>query len=418
MNKQWRRQFHCYSDRRYPQHFHENNSKSADCRASLTATRSFFAAGLLSTLFLSLTMGSGFAIQAVRVAGEFNLPLGISAPPGDTGRLFIVEQTGKIKLLKLPGGTVNAIPSLDISSKVSLGGEQGLLAMAFDPNYATNGRSFISYTTPGGSFGACLSHVAELNVSADPDVADPATEVELLTIDQPQTNHNVHWLGFSQRQGDEGNLYISSGDGGKNCDKGPGHIEPGGNGQSTQTLLGKILRIHPEDTPGAYTIPPDNPFAGSPTDKEEIWVYGLRNPWRASWDRKTRTMFIADVGQATREEIDIQEPSNPGGGDNYGWRIREGFVQSPCSDDPTPPDAVDPILDYPHTTGICVIGGYLYRGNRVRPLRGLYVVADTYGPDGGDFTGRIWTLRYNGQRASDFQDITSRLFPTRIGNFP
>ena len=126
-------------------------------------------------------------------------------------------------------------------------------------------------------------------------------------------------------------------------------------------------------------------------------------------------MFIADVGQSTREEIDVQKPSNPGGGENYGWRFKEGFVQSPCSVPTPPPGLTDPIFDYPHSTGICIIGGYLYRGNKVPELRGLYVFADTYGPIGGDFTGRIWTLDYDGRTASNFQDITSKLFPTRVG---
>src|SRR5207244_4145521 len=154
---------------------------------------------------------------------------------------------------------------------------------------------------------------------------------------------------------DANNLYIASGDGGHFNDKGIGHIEPGGNAQSTQTLLGKMLRIHMEDS-GAYTIPPDNPFAGSDTEAQEIWAFGLRNPYRDSFDRLTGTMFIADVGQMSREEVDVQLPSIPGGGENYGWRVREGFIQNPAyPDDPPPPDAVDPIIDYPHTTGQCVI---------------------------------------------------------------
>ena len=142
-----------------------------------------------------------------------------------------------------------------------------------------------------------------------------------------------------------------------------------------------MLRIHPEATPGTYTIPPDNPFYGSTRDKQGIWLYGLRNPRRASWDRQTGRMFIADVGQATREEIDVRLPSNPGGGGNYGWRFKEGFVQSPCSQPTPPPGLTDPIFDYPHTTGMCIIGGYVYRGTRVRDLRGVYVFADAYGPD-------------------------------------
>ncbi len=330
-----------------------------------------------------------------------------------------MEQTGKIKIIKIPARTVNAVPFLDLSSIVSIGGEQGVLGMAFDPNYATNGRFYVSYTTNGGIYGTNIDHIVEFQVSADPDIADPDSETALIVVDHPQTQHQMHTMGFSPRPGDEGNLYIASGDGGGTCDRGIGHTEPGGNGQSTQNMFGKILRFHPEATPGTYTIPPDNPFFGSPTDQQEIWVYGLRNPFQFSWDRRTRAMFIADVGQASREEIGVQKPSNAGGGENYGWRVREGFIRSPCAqDDPEPPNAVDPIFDYPHTTGICIIGGYVYRGTKVRELRGLYVFADCFGPDGGDFTGRIWTFQYDGHTVSNFQDITSQLFPTRVGNFP
>src|SRR5262249_24880899 len=149
------------------------------------------------------------------------------------------------------------------------------------------------------------------------------------------------------------NLYIATGDGGNANDQGPGHIEPGGNAQSTQTLLGKMLRIHIEDS-GTYTIPPNDPFAGSPTDKQEIFCFGLRNPFRCSFDRQTGNLWIGDVGQDTREEVDLQPASNPGGGENYGWRVREGFIQNPVyPNDPPPPDALDPVVDYTHNnTGI------------------------------------------------------------------
>ena len=203
-------------------------------------TRYPFSVGLILALGLLLTSRPSYAIEAVRVAGGFEMPLGISAPPGDTGRLFIVEQTGRIKIIKLPGGTVNPAPFLNISAKISLGGEQGLLGLAFDPSYASNGRFYVTYTTPGGSFGTCVSHVAEFFVSANPDVADPGSEASLIVVDHPQEQHQMHWMGFSRRPGDEGNLYISSGDGGMFCDMGPGHIEPGGNGQETKRYSGKF----------------------------------------------------------------------------------------------------------------------------------------------------------------------------------
>jgi glucose/arabinose dehydrogenase len=315
---------------------------------------------------------------------------------------------------------VKPIPFLDLSTVVSLSGEEGLVGLAFDPNYTTNGRFYVYYVAPGGSFGQGVSHVALFRVSSDPNIANPASERTLLTFDQPQNNHNGGWIGFSPRVGDEGNLYIATGDGGSSNDQGMGHIEPGGNAQNTTTLLGKILRIHPNDRPvGSYSIPANNPFAGSSTERQEIWAFGLRNPFRNSFDRLTGTMFIGDVGQSSREEIDAQPASNPGGGENYGWRVREGSIQNPAyPNDPVPPGAVDPAYDYPRSVGQTVIGGYIYRGDRINPLRGTYIFADYLGPDSGNFTGRIFTLDIRGTKARNFQDITADLFPTRIGNFP
>ena len=359
-------------------------------------------------------------LDAVRLAGGFNLPVFLTAPPGDTSRLFVVQQSGEIRIIDLATQTVKATPFLDLSDVVSLQGEEGLLGLAFDPNYATNGRFYVYYVAPGGSFGQGVSHVALFRVSSNPDIANAASEKTLLTFDQPQTNHKGGWIGFSPRVGDEGNLYIASGDGGNANDQGPGHIEPGGNAQNTTTLLGKMLRIHPNDRPaGSYSIPADNPFAGSDTDRQEIWAFGLRNPFRNSFDRVTGTMFIADVGQDSREEIDAQRASNLGGGENYGWRVREGLIQNPAyPNDPVPPGAVNPAYDYPHSVGQTVIGGYVYRGSQIKALRGTYVFADYLGPDSGNFTGRIFTLNFKGIRARNFQDITADLFPTSIGGFP
>ena len=391
--------------------------KTTDSCAFLRAIRGFFTVGFLTAVVLILTPRTGYALQAVLIAGGFDQPLGIAAPPGDTGRLFVVEHTGKIKIIKLPSGTVNPIPFLDVSAELFTGNEPGLLAMAFDPNYAVNGRFYISYTAPPIGHESCINKIAEFTVSADPDIADPGSETALLSVPEPQPTHKMNGLGFSPIPGDEGNLYIGSGDGGGECDDDAGHIEPGGNSQSINTLMGKMLRIHPEDTPGTYSIPPGNPFAGMPPPvKQEIYAYGLRQPWRFSWDRRTRAMFIADVGGGLREEIDVKKTSDPAGA-NYGWRVREGLVQSPCPQD-APGPFVDPVFDYDHSVGQSVVGGYVYRGSLVRQFKGLYVFADYLGPESGDFTGRIWTLKYNGQVASDFRDVTSRLFPTRIGNFP
>jgi hypothetical protein len=357
-------------------------------------------------------------LDAALVAGGFSLPLFVTAPPGDMSRIFVVEQGGKIRIIDLATRTVKPTPFLDISSEVSLTGEEGLLGLAFAPDYATSGRFYVDYSAPGGSFGQGVSHVAVFRVSSDPDVADPASEKTLLTVDKPQTNHNGGWVGFSPRVGDEGNLYIAWGDGGNANDQGPGHIEPGGNAQNTTTLLGKMLRIHPNDHPyGTYTIPPDNPFAGSTTNKQEIWAYGLRNPFRDSFDRSLGTFFIGDVGQETREEVDAQDASKLGGGENYGWRVREGSIQNPVYPNERVRHAINPAYDYPHTTGQALIGGYVYRGHKIKDLRGFYMFADYLGPNTGDGTGRIFTLNFNGTVASNFQDITADLFPTRIGGY-
>jgi glucose/arabinose dehydrogenase len=395
----------------------------------MSLNRSRFARLAIANAFLSLSaVLPAVSLQAqtvppldaVRVAGGFNSPIFVTAPPGDASRLFVVEQGGLIRIIDLATRTVKPTPFLDLSAAVSLSGEEGLLGLAFDPDYAGNGRFFVQYVGPGGSFGQGVSHVALFRVSSDPDIANAASERTILTFDQPQNNHNGGWIGFSPRVGDEGNLYIATGDGGNGNDQGTGHIEPGGNSLNTTTLLGKMLRIHVNDRPaGSYSIPADNPFAGSPTDRQEIWALGLRNPFRNSFDRVLGTMFIGDVGQDAREEIDAQPASNPGGGENYGWRVREGSIKNPAfSGDANPPGALDPAYDYPHSVGQTVIGGYVYRGSRIKALRGFYVFADFLGPETGDFTGRIFTLNFDGTTASNFQDITADLFPTRVGNFP
>jgi len=362
---------------------------------------------------------AGIRVAAERTAGGFTLPDYVGAPPGDTTRLFVAQKTGEIFIINLPSGTVNPTPFLDIHERVvSDANEQGLVGVAFDPDFASNGRFYVDYTAPGGAFAHGVTHVSRFTLTADPNIADPNSEIVMLTVDQPQANHNGGWLAFSPRPGDDHNLYIGLGDGGAGNDRGPGHIEPGGNSQSTQTLLGKLLRIHVEDN-GTYTIPPNNPFFGSDTDKQEIFCFGLRNPYRDSFDRLTGDLYIGDVGGHEREEVDLQPASNPGGGENWGWRVREGFIQNPAyPNDPPPPDALDPIVDYTHEdTGQAIIGGYIYRGSQIPGLRGFYIFADYLGPETGDFTGRIYAFRYNGTDVPTIRDITSKLFPTRVGGF-
>lgn len=362
-------------------------------------------------------------LDAIRVASGLSSPLFVTAPPGDFNRLFIVEQGGRIRILNLKTGVLNTTPFLTVSNLQS-GGEQGLLGLAFDPDYATNGKFYVKCTAPGGAFNAGTNQIRQYQVSSNPDVADttPSTIKTMLSIDQPQTNHNGGWIGFSSRPGDDHNLYIATGDGGNGNDSGNGHIEPGGNAQNNTTLLGKMLRIHVDPATGTYTIPADNPDPSpnpspSPPPKREIWLLGLRNPYRDSFDRQTGRLLIGDVGQDTREEIDVQQPTNPGGGENYGWRDREGLIQNPAyptptaAPTPTPnPPRVNPIFDYPHSTGRTVIGGYIYRGAQFPSLQGTYIFGDYLGPSGG--SARVFSLNYDGTSASNFQDITTpQLFP-------
>jgi glucose/arabinose dehydrogenase len=372
-----------------------------------------FAAAPLSTAHAQAVQG----LDAVRVAGGFVLPLFVTAPPGDTARLFVVQQTGQIRIIDLATGTVKEPPFLDLSGIVTTIGEEGLLGLAFDPNFASNGRFYVDYVMPGGIYAQGVSHISRFNVSSNPDIADATSEKIILSVDQPETNHNGGWIGFSPRTGDTGNLYIAFGDGGAANDAGTGHIEPGGNAQNLTTLLGKMLRIHINPN-GSYSIPSDNPFRGMKHVRQEIWAYGLRNPFRDSFDRSLGTFFIGDVGQSQREEIDA-EAATQAGGQNYGWRVREGSIQNPAyPDDPVPPNAVNPAYDYSHAVGQTLIGGYVYRGSKIKQLVGTYVFADYLGPDTGDFTGRIFTLNFNGTVASNFQDITAELFPTTEGNYP
>ena len=354
------------------------------------------------------------ALTAERVASGLTKPLFVRGPPGDVKRLFIVQQTGQIRILNLQTGQLNPTPLINIAGRLaSSSGEQGLLGMAFDPNYASNGRFYLNYTAPGGAFGNGVTRISQFQIVTT-STGKRVIEKILLSFDQPQRNHNGGWIGFSRRPGDAYNLYIATGDGGGSNDQGPGHIEPGGNAQSKTTLLGKILRVHVDSNLGTISIPSNNPFFGSGIFRQEIWLYGLRNPYRASFDRQNGRLFIGDVGQNTREEVDVQEASNPGGGENYQWRLREGKIATPTGNPivggPRPPGSVDPIFNYGRATGGTVVGGYVYRGSQISALRGTYLFGDYV-------AGEIFSLKYNGTSVSNFQNITSQLFPTRNGGF-
>jgi glucose/arabinose dehydrogenase len=355
------------------------------------------------------------SFTAQRVASGLTQPLYVTAPPGVINRLFIVQQTGQIRVLNLQTGQLSRKPFLNIQGMLtSTSGEQGLLGMAFDPNYASNGFFYLNFTVPGGAFGNGVTLVSQFHRVKTRHKRKRFRQRILLRFDHPQANHNGGWIGFSPRPGDHDNLYIATGDGGSTNDQGRGHLEPGGNAQSNTTLLGKMLRVHVDSNLGTISIPSDNPFFASGTFRREIWLFGLRNPYRASFDRQNGRMFIADVGQNTREEVDVQEATNPGGGENYQWRLREGTISTPTGNPvvggAAPPGSAGPILDYGRSTGGTIIGGYVYRGTQIPALQGTYVF--------GDFlAGKIFTLNFNGTTASNFQDITSQLFPTRQGGF-
>ena len=297
------------------------------------------------------------ALRLVEVARTLSFPLLVTAPPEDLTRIFIVEKGGRIRIVR--NGALLPQPFLDLSSRVSTQGEQGLLGLAFHPNYTSNGRFVVHYTDPAGD-----SRIAAFRVSGNPDVADPASEQVILAIDQPFQNHNGGMLQF----GPDGRLYIAMGDGGSGGD-------PLGNGQNRNTLLGKILRLALSDA-GQPSIPPDNPFVGQPGRRGEIWSYGLRNPWRFAFDRATGDLYIADVGQSDREEVNVAtQASQFGRGLNFGWNIMEGtFCFNAVSCDQS--GLTLPVLDYPHTEGCSITGGYVYRGTAIPGLAGTYFYAD------------------------------------------
>lgn len=316
-------------------------------------------------------------------ATEFTGPVALVSARDGTGRLFVVTQPGTIEILDAAGEKLGTF--LDIRDRVvPLGAfeERGLLGLAFHPEYARNGRFFVFYIAPAGSDvppgSQCEVHISEFLVSGDdPNVADPESERVLLIVGKPQNNHNGGQLAF----GPDGFLYFGIGDGGGSGDKDAGHTPDTGNGQDLAKLLGKIGRID-VDSGDPYAIPADNPFVDTPGARPEIFAFGFRNPWRFSFDRQTGRLFVGDVGQSVREEVDIVTA-----GGNYGWRIREGFtcynvdassspLESCSTTDADGRPLLDPILDYPRSQGTSVIGGFVYRGRALPELAGKYVFAD------------------------------------------
>ncbi len=303
----------------------------------------------------------------------------VDLQPDGSGRLFVVEKAGRIRILE--NDQLVQTPFLDITDRVgSNGNEQGLLGLSFHPGYQQNGRFFVNYTDLNGD-----TVIARFQVSSDPNVADPNSEVKLLGVDQPYANHNGGVLAF----GPDGYLYAGLGDGGSQGD-------PNGNGQNTGVLLGKILRLD-VDSAEPYAVPTDNPFGN------EIWVYGLRNPWRLSFDKTMGDLYIADVGGSQWEEVDFLPAGSPGG-TNFGWDHREGAHDYEGGG---PEGMVDPVAEYSHQEGGCAItGGYVYRG-ALPEWNGIYLYADYC-------TGFIWGLTNTGdgwqsQRLFDL-DVTITSF--------
>jgi glucose/arabinose dehydrogenase len=292
-------------------------------------------------------------VRLEQVGEKFRSPVHLTSPAGDS-RLFVVEQAGRIRVIR--NGSVLPQPFLDIASRVRSGGEQGLLSVAFDPNYRSNGYFYVNFTDRSGD-----TRIERFKVSSNADVADPQSSKLVLGIDQPYSNHNGGLVMF----GPDGMLYIGMGDGGSGGD-------PHRNGQSRQTLLGKMLRIDVSSDP--YRIPPDNPYANGSGGKREIWAIGMRNPWRFSFDRANGLLYIADVGQNEFEEVNVA-PANRAGL-NYGWNIMEAnkcFRATTC--DRTGLEI--PAVTFNHSGGACsVTGGHVYRGRKIPAIAGHYFYSD------------------------------------------
>jgi glucose/arabinose dehydrogenase len=364
-------------------------------------------AGLLAmTVYFSCSTGGvtgpdpGEAqVDLQLVASGLSFPLYVTAPPQDASRLFIVEKRGTIRMIK--NGVLQPGFFLDLRGRVTTGSEQGLLGMAFHPR---DGRVVVDYTTSGPAPGG-RSRISTFTASANPDVLDLASERVILEVDQPYSNHNGGHVAF----GPDGYLYIGLGDGGSGGD-------PQGHGQDRADLLGSILRIDIDHAP-PYAIPPTNPYAGDPSKRHEIWNWGLRNPWRFSFDRTLGNLYIADVGQSAREEVDVQ-PASTGGGENYGWAIMEGrscYRSAGCST----VGLTLPVLEYTHADGCSITGGYVYRGNAIPGIQGQYFYSDycdgwvrSFEYAGGTArNSRNWPTLAPGGRISSFgEDASGELY--------
>ena len=337
------------------------------------------------------------AFRVVRVGTGFAQPLYLAAVPDGSGRVFVVEQLGRIRILTPSTGAIAAAPFLDLGGQLATDGERGLLGFAPAPDFAASGTFYVYLTAPGGQ----IQVRRYRTLAGNPNQADPASGDTILAIDHPLSNHNGGWLDF----GADGLLYAAVGDGG-------GGGDPDNNAQNTGVLLGKMLRIDPRsdafpaDPLRDYAIPVGNPFAAGAGGRPEIWAYGLRNPFRNSFDPLTQNLWIGDVGQGAREEVDLMRPTD--GGANFGWRILEGTAPFNGA---VIPGLVPPVAEYLHGNGSregrSVTGGYVYRGP-VEGLRGQYFF--------GDFvTGNLWSIPV--ARATVGSTIPSSQFILRRADF-
>ena len=345
---------------------------------------------VFSTLALSLVPCQA-DIATKPIAKGFERPVWAGVPEGEDGKLWVMEQAGRVWIVDIASGKWSDKPFLDIKDLVSRkSNEEGLLGLAFAKDFQTSGRYYVNYTDKKEQ-----TKIVRYT-SKDKTATDPATAEELMVYPSEFPNHNGGWISF----GPDGYLYIGNGDGGSGND-------PKQRAQDLGSLLGKILRIDVSPEKG-YKVPSDNPFVGDSKAKPEIWSYGVRNPWRNSFDRETGDFWIADVGQGVWEEVNFV-PKGKSKGANFGWRLREGAVATPTKGvGGEAPGALEPIYVYKHglaaDQGLSITGGYVYRGSAVPELKGRYIFADYQNP-------RIWSFVAKDGKAADFKDHTKELQP-------
>jgi glucose/arabinose dehydrogenase len=369
-------------------------------RLWVTALASTFA-------FVPPALAADPPIQLRSVATGLTQPVFVTHAPGDPTRLFIVEQRGKIKVMV--NGVLQATPFLDVGPLLTGSDgyvlEYGLLGLAFHPDYQVNGVFYVNYTV--GTSNLADTVVSRYRVSADPNVADAASRQQILRITYTIKQHRAGWMDFDANH----LLYIPTGDGGEN--------DPQNNASNPAVLAGKILRLDvegpdgipatsdddgfPADANKHYNIPASNPYVGQPGFQPEIWAYGLRNAWRCSFDRGTSDLWIGDVGQGAREELNIVTPTTNGG--FFGWRCREGTLPTNLAGCPaTLPPSLGPTYEYTHAVGTAVIGGYVYRGCAMPDLQGAYFF--------GDWNNKAWSFRFVNNAVTAFTDRTTTLAAT------